>query len=132
MQSAWRDIVRGILRSPEGREIAREFIALCREELSANTQGLEWYDQRSSQARASLGRNRWCKAVRERLQRNPQDPHAKHIGDRWLLDTQGLSEELDRASQAPPSIAKAEPPPEPDEAPAVARVRHLLQSGSRH
>lgn len=128
MQSAWREVLRGILRSPEGREIAREFLAIVREELTANTSGLEWYDQKSPQARASLGRNRWCRAVRERLQRDPRDPHAKHIGDRWLLDTQGLSEELDRASNAPPpSIVKASPPPEPDESPRAARVRDLLR-----
>lgn len=130
--SVLRDLIREALRSPEGREIAREFIALCREELSANQQGLEWYDQKSPQCRGSLGRNRWCKAVRERLQRDPKDPHAKHIGDRWLLDTQGLSEELDRASSLPPpTVKKAPAEPVTDESPRVAKVLSLLRSNGR-
>lgn len=131
MQSAWREVVRGLLRNPETREfvreIAREFVAVFREELAANADGAEWYDQKSSQCRESLGRNRWCKAVRARLQRDPHDPHAKHIGDRFLLDTQGLSEELDRASRVP-MIAKApapRPPADPEMA-GAARVKHLL------
>jgi len=133
MQSAWRDVVRGILRSPEGREIAREFLAIVREELSTNTAGLEWYDQKSPQALGSFGRNVWCRIVRERLGRDPHDPHARVVGPdgrrRYLLDTQGLSEEIARANRPRPprSVVKAAPLPEADESPRAARVRDLLR-----
>lgn len=127
MSGPLREMLRGLLRSPEGKELIREFVAVFREELVANGQGDEWQDQKSSQCRSSLGRNRWCKAVRERLERDPGDPHAKHIGDRYLLDTVGLSEELERASRRPaPTVAKVAPCPYPDESPRVTRVLRLL------
>jgi len=130
MPPGWKDIVRGLLRSPEGKALVREFVAVFREELSANGAGDEWHDQQSPQCRASLGRNRWCKAVRERLQRDPDDAHARLIGKRYLLDTQGLSEELERASRRPaPTVAKAEPAPPADESPRVQRVMRLLGGG---
>lgn len=101
---------------------------VIREELKAAGHGDEWHDQRSSQCRASLGRNRWCKAVRERLQRSPEDAHARIIAGRYLLDTRGLSEELERASERPaPAVAKVAAEPAPDSSPRVARVISLLQ-----
>lgn len=130
MQSPWSALVRSLLRSPEGKELLRVVVAAIREELSANTDGCEWHDQRSSHCKASLGRNRWCRAVRERLERDPDDAHARIIGDRYLLDTQGLSEEMDRANQRPaPTVVKVVPAPDPDESPRLARVQHLLRRG---
>lgn len=128
MQSAWREIVRGLLRSPEGKELVREFANALRQELAANVQGDEWVDQKSPQARATLGRNRFCEAVRRRQAANPDDPAVNRIGDRYLMTTAALAEELARVGKRP-AVAKAEPAD--PETSGASRVLHLL-NGSRH
>lgn len=85
----------------------------------------EWTDQK--RGRAILGRNKWIKAVRDRLERDPKDPHARIVGDRYLLDAVGISEERDRAHQARPVLRKTEPPESDTESPNVTRALRLLR-----
>ncbi len=109
------------------KELAPYLIEAFREELRSHNDSDEWVDQRSPKSRV-LGRNRFCKAVRERLERNPQDPHARIIGDkdpRYLLDAVGLAEEMERANVRP-SVAKVSPPADP-EAATAERVLRLLK-----
>jgi hypothetical protein len=124
-------ILRELASDPEAREAIREMVQLFRDELMVANGGDEWSDQRSAKCRATLGRNVWCRAVKERIARDPEDTHARIVGAdsrrRYLLDTVGLSEELSRASQKP-VIAKVSPAPtsDPAESPHVARVLSLL------
>lgn len=110
------------------KSLARELAPYLIAELRAANEGDEWIDQRSPRAKRSLGRNRFCKAVQERLERDPNDPHARIIGDRYLLTPVGLAEEMARANRAPaPSVAKASAA-DPDAA-GAERVLRLLRGG---
>lgn len=117
MSQGLRDMMRG---SPLMREIVKELAGMLREELQAANQCDDWIDQRM---RTPLGRNTHCRAVKERLEQNPDDPHARIIGDRYLLSTVGLSEELHRRGKRP--LAKTASPDDPDMA-GAERVRRLL------
>lgn len=108
------------------KQLAKELAPYLIAELRAANEGDEWADQRSPKCKATLGRNRWCAAVRQRLEADPDDPHARLVGDRYLLDTVGLTEELTRIGK--PSVAKPPTPPDPDGA-GAARVLQLLQGG---
>lgn len=94
----------------------------------------DWRDQRQSPV---LGPRRHCAAVRRRLQINPSDPCAKILGERFLLTTDAIAEELERLGRRPEAgetergLRKAPRTPAPAEASeedeALARVRHRLQ-----
>lgn len=125
MSVAWRDLVRELLKDPEVRGAAREFFSLLKSELMVANEGDEWIDQ--SRGRTILGRNKWCAAVRARLERDPEDPHARIVGGRYLLDTVGVCEERDRAHQARPKLRKAPAPTVDTESPHVSRALRLLR-----
>lgn len=110
------------------KALAKELAPYLIAELRAANEGDEWIDQRSPKCKATLGRNRWCRSVKERLERDPKDPHARKVGDRYLLDTVGLSEELTRIGS--PEVAKAKPstPIDPDQQ-GAERVLRLLKGG---
>lgn len=103
------------------RELAPYLIAELR---AANEAGEEWIDQR--RGGELMGRNRFCQAVKDRLDRDPADPHARRIGKRYLLDSVGLAEEMERANQRP-SVAKAEAPPQVSADPEAATAEHVLR-----
>lgn len=127
MSVAWRELVRELLKDPEVRVAAREFFGLLKSELMVANEGDEWIDQ--SRGRTILGRNKWCAAVRDRLERNPEDPHARIVGGRYLLDTVGVCEERDRIHRARPRVRKAAAEATPEDAsPHVTRALRLLRS----
>lgn len=109
------------------QELVRWFFdqmrGLIREELRAVQQGDEWVDQRHS---PDLGSRRHCKAVRERMAAHADG--AKKIGDRYLLTTSALCEELEKIGNAPVTLRKAKPV-DPDEA-GAERVRNLLAASA--
>jgi hypothetical protein len=108
------------------RGVLLECFSLLKSELMVANEGDEWLDQ--SRGRAILGRNTWINAVRARLERNPQDPHARIVGDRYLLDTVGVCEERDRIHQARPKVRKTVPVATTEEAsPHVSRALRLLR-----
>lgn len=96
---------------------------ICRRMQGTTNQGDGWVDQ--SHGCKILGRNKWIKAVRDRLERDPDDPHARIVGDQYLLDAVGVSEERDRAHKARPVLRKTEPAP--DESVNVTRALRLLR-----
>jgi hypothetical protein len=91
--------------------------------MQAANQSEGWKDQKLG--RAILGRNKWTQAVRDRLERDPHDPHARIVGDRYLLDAVGIAEEIDRAHKARPVLRKAQPVD--DESANVTRALRLLR-----
>lgn len=105
---------------------------VVREEMAAAAHPSDdWRDQRRSPV---LGPRRHCAAVRRRLAADPQDPMAKIVGDRFLLTTDAIAEELERAgrkppppSTPPPTVAKCAAPESP-EAEAIERVKRRLRS----
>lgn len=109
------------------KALAKELAPYLLAELRAANESDEWSDQRSPKSRATLGRNRWCSAVKRRLENDPEDTHARIVGDRFLLDTVGLSEELARIGK-PPVKTKA-PPQEEDQ--ALARIAARLPTLTR-
>jgi hypothetical protein len=102
------------------RRVVREEIA------AAGHPADDWRDQRGSPL---LGPRRHCAAVRRRLGIDPHDPMAKIVGDRFLLTTDAIAEELERIGRKPASVAKCSPvAPESPEAEAIERVKRRLQS----
>jgi hypothetical protein len=122
---AWRDLVRELLRDPEVRDAAREIFGVLKNELMVANEGDEWFDQKHGSS--VLGRNKWINAVRARLDRDPNDPHARIVGDRYLLDTVGISEERDRVHRSRPQVRKAPAPTVETESPHAARALRLLR-----
>lgn len=102
---------------------------VVREEMAAAAHPSDdWRDQRRSPI---LGARRHCAAVRRRLAADPQDPMAKIVGDRFLLTTDAIAEELERVGRKPATVAKCEPvaiPPESPEAEAIERLQRRLRS----
>ncbi len=109
------------------KQLAKELAPYLIAELRAANESDEWADQRSPKCRATLGRNRWCTAVKRRLDLDENDPHARKVGDRFLLDAVGLSEELARVGKPP--VAKTKPPSEEEQ--ALARIAARLPALKR-
>lgn len=124
MNAALRELLRGLLQDPEARVLIRECFTMLRNELMVANEGDEWVDQKRGSA--ILGRNTWIEAVRARLERDPQDPHARIVGKRYLLDTVGICEERDRIHRARPMVKKTAPAPEV-ESPHASRALRLLR-----
>jgi hypothetical protein len=103
------------------RRVVREEIA------AAGHPADDWRDQRGSPV---LGPRRHCAAVRRRLDADPRDPTAKIVGDRFLLTTDAIAEELERIGRKPSLVAKCSTvaPPESPEAEAIERVKRRLRS----
>lgn len=103
---------------------------VVREELDARCHPSDdWRDQKRSPV---LGPRRHCQAVRRRLQENPSDPSAKIVGDRFLLTTDAIAQELDRIGKGRPGPLGAPVPakpktPDSPEAEALERVQRRLQ-----
>jgi hypothetical protein len=101
---------------------------VVREEMAAASHPSDdWRDQRRSPV---LGPRRHCAAVRRRLGADPHDPMAKIVGDRFLLTTDAIAEELERIGRKPATVAKcsAIAPSESPEAEATERVKRRLRS----
>lgn len=100
---------------------------ICRRMQAGTLEDDGWIDQ--SQGRKILGRNKWCAAVRARLERDPEDPHARIVGDQYLLDSVGVREERDRVHGARPKVRKTAPPDSSEEesSPHVSRALRLLR-----
>jgi len=102
---------------------------VVREEMAAAAHPSdEWRDQKRSPI---LGARRHCAAVRRRLGADPHDPMAKIVGDRFLLTTDAIAEELERVGRKPSTVVKCPPvqlPPESPEAEAIERVKRRLRS----
>ena len=104
------------------RKVVREEMA------AANHPSDDWRDQKRSPI---LGARRHCAAVRRRLGVDPHDPMAKIVGDRFLLTTDAIAEELERVGRKPTTVVKCPPvqlPPESPEAEAIERVKRRLRS----
>lgn len=103
---------------------------VVREELDARCHPSDdWRDQKRSPV---LGPRRHCQAVRRRLQEDPHDPSAKIVGDRFLLTTDAIAQELDRIGKSRPGPLGAPVPakpkaPDSPEAEALERVQRRLQ-----
>jgi hypothetical protein len=100
---------------------------VVREELAAAGHPADdWRDQRGSPL---LGPRRHCAAVRRRLDADPHDPMAKIVGDRFLLTTDAIAEELERIGRKPSPVAKCSTvaPAESPEAEATERVKRRLR-----
>lgn len=97
---------------------------VVRSELAAANHPVDnWRDQHQSQ----LSPRKHCKAVRRRLEANPDDPAAKKIGDRFLLTPDAVAEELDRLAQTPNDKRPDPVEPQSPEDEAVARVKRRLR-----
>jgi DNA-binding ferritin-like protein len=70
--------------------------------------------------------------VRRRLGVDPHDPMAKIVGDRFLLTTDAIAEELERIGRKPVTVAKcaAASPVEAEspEAEVTERIKRRLRS----
>lgn len=85
----------------------------------------EWRDQNPKNS--PLGPRRHCAAVRRRLERN--EPGARRVGDRYLLSTDAIAEELERIGLKA-SVRKVTPPaPLTPEDEAIERLTRRLQRG---
>lgn len=103
------------------RRVVREELAAARHPVDS------WRDQRDS----PLGARNHCRAVRRRLEANPQDPGARILGKRFLLKPDALDEELERLGHKPekrPPRNAEKPSPEAE---ALTRVRRRLASIGR-
>ena len=101
---------------------------VVREEMAAASHPSDdWRDQRRSPI---LGPRRHCAAVRRRLDADPRDPRAKIVGDRFLLTTDAIAEELERIGRKPATVAKcpAVAAAESPEQEAMERVKRRLRS----
>jgi hypothetical protein len=96
---------------------------VVRDELAAANHPVDnWRDQHQSR----LSPRKHCLAVRRRLEANPDDPSAKHVGDKFLLTPDAVAEELDRLGHKPDAPAAPRSPQSP-ESEALERVQRRLR-----
>lgn len=83
----------------------------------------EWHDQR----RSPLGPRRHCLATRRRAAEGKGD--AKQVGDRFLMTTDALAEELERIGRPKALTKRDTSTPLSPEDEAVQRLERRLQRG---
>jgi hypothetical protein len=105
---------------------------VVREELVAAGHPVDgWRDQRQS----PLGPRNHCRAVRRRLEANPQDAGAKKVGDRFLLTADALAEEMDRLGRSPGGKAAGAATPRSPQSPeeeALSGLNRRLARDAHH
>jgi len=100
---------------------------VVREELDARCHPSDdWRDQRQDRV---LTPRAHCRAVRRRLAADPNDPWARILGDRFLLTTDAIAEELDRLARPPAGATVRAKPPKPvsPEAEALGLLERKLR-----